>query len=57
MDPIKNWPNELMIHFWRLDDNFRNVILSFIHKNSDPNTDKLKNFIDNISVIYNMFQR
>ena len=54
MDSIKNWPNELMIHYWRLDDNFRNVILSFIHKNSDPNDDKLKNFIDNISVIYKL---
>jgi len=54
MDSFNNWPNELMIHYWRLDDNFRNVIQSFIHKNSDLKADKLKNFIDNIAVIYKL---
>ncbi|NHJ31758.1 MAG: hypothetical protein FK732_02740, partial [Asgard group archaeon] len=54
MVSLNNWPHELMIHYWRLDDNFRNVIQSFIHKNSDPNEDNLKNFIDNIAVIYKL---
>jgi len=54
MDSLENWPNELLIHYWRLDENFRNVILRFIQKNSDPSVDKLKNFIDNIVVIYKL---
>ncbi|NHJ05095.1 MAG: hypothetical protein EAX90_09740 [Candidatus Heimdallarchaeota archaeon] len=39
------WPKELQTYYWRLDDNFRKLVISYIEKNRQSKLDVLKNFI------------
>ncbi|HUT82942.1 MAG TPA: tetratricopeptide repeat protein [Candidatus Bathyarchaeia archaeon] len=43
------WPKELMIHYWRLDENFRSFIASYVEKNISVGNDSLVNYIHGIN--------
>ncbi len=49
MQHNETWPKELMIHYWRLDENFRSFIASFIEKNVKLGNDSLVNYIHGIN--------
>jgi len=43
------WPKELQTYYWRLDDNFRKLVISYIEKNHQSKSDVLNNFISGIN--------
>ncbi len=52
MEILNLWPNELLVHYWRLEDNFREAIITHVQKISKSGVDKLKNFLDGIIELY-----
>ncbi|MBN1328252.1 MAG: hypothetical protein JXA54_02150 [Candidatus Heimdallarchaeota archaeon] len=45
------WPKELMIHYWRLDENFRSFITTYTEKNVSMGNDSLVNYIQGINLL------
>ena len=45
MELHKLWPKELQIHYWRLDKNYHDLIISYIKKEKQENLDVLSIFV------------
>ncbi|NHJ48780.1 MAG: tetratricopeptide repeat protein [Asgard group archaeon] len=48
MELHQRWPKELLIHYWRLEDNFQTFIFDYVEKHAKKDEDNLLNFINGV---------